>query len=594
MSDERRRGWRWLAAIAVVAIGGVALVKYGGPRTTNGNGPKPSNEQREDPLAAGLNRLERADDVVSCREGLSLVESSNEYQHRPQLTEEQLRRLAEALRLFRSEVEGLNQQTFTTVDAEYLTECFLLRDAMRSLELEGLPPLERAEQAFAWVCRQVYLSDKKDLPPGTPWWVLQAGSGSGYDRAYVFLAALQQLGLDGCFIGPPELETSHWLGRSSAPTIAAIGVRVGGDIFLFDPWLGAPVQRGGKTATLAQVRGGPSSVQDWLNKRSLAADQVKRWGVFLAAPLPALEARMDWLEKQLPPSAKAHLSVDALALRERFQKEALGGALAGTKCAIWNPPPINNFGISFGRYLEAFNREAKPGQPSLKGKFVEVHFPSEFLNKLADGVTLEDMPPQALRKLHNKFRREFENVFLTARSPRDELLHGNFSNAITALTEQKDRNDLSHERFLNEDVGPPDVKAWKAKALQLAADLERAELGNNSGELIQAQEADEEFAKSSESQRMAYLVLLQTSALLSADASYQLALVAQEQAERAMAQWRRQPNEKTQAEAERLWKRAASGWESYFGNSSGQFKDRDRQAELLRGECAEAKKSTVK
>ena len=175
----------------------------------------------------------------------------------------QLQPLVKLLKLDPKEAETLAQSTFTAVDAEYLADCFLIRDAMKSLSLKNDPPLEQAERAFAWVCRQIYISNQ-NLRVAPPWWVLEAGSGSAIDRAYVFFwLRLSAIGLlDGCLIGPREpLGVSPELCEQDGkvigyPIIWAVGARIGKDIFLFDPWHGKPIAVNSKTltASLRQLR----------------------------------------------------------------------------------------------------------------------------------------------------------------------------------------------------------------------------------------------------------------------------------------------------------------------------------------------------
>src|SRR3712207_6856707 len=51
---------------------------------------------------------------------------------------------------------------FRALDARHMDLCFLLRDAVRSLELENLAPAEQVAAAFAWVMRQVMLQEGED------------------------------------------------------------------------------------------------------------------------------------------------------------------------------------------------------------------------------------------------------------------------------------------------------------------------------------------------------------------------------------------------------------------------------------------------
>src|SRR5438105_3990466 len=79
---------------------------------------------------------------------------------------------------------------------------FLLRDAVRGLNLDELAPLERAQNGFAWVVRQVRLQSGEG-PSVPPLPVLRRGWGTARERDFVFLALLDQLGIDGCMIALP-------------------------------------------------------------------------------------------------------------------------------------------------------------------------------------------------------------------------------------------------------------------------------------------------------------------------------------------------------------------------------------------------------
>ena len=71
--------------------------------------------------------------------------------------------------------------------------------------------LERARLAFDWVVRQVTLKERarqvryntQDDMLRPPQFVLQLGSGTAQERTLVFLALLQQLGIDCCMIACP-------------------------------------------------------------------------------------------------------------------------------------------------------------------------------------------------------------------------------------------------------------------------------------------------------------------------------------------------------------------------------------------------------
>src|SRR5262249_6067607 len=166
------------------------------------------------------------------------------------------------------ELEDVRGSRFTKLDGHHLELCYLLRDAAYALQTQGRPPLEQAERCFQWVVRQVALRERekgeKDLLP--PSFVLRIGQGSAHERALLFLAVLDQLGLDGCMIALRGDPARYWL-----PGVF-VKEKDRSEIYLFDTRLGMPLPGpGGKgIATLSQVRDKKSDG----DKASHALDQL--------------------------------------------------------------------------------------------------------------------------------------------------------------------------------------------------------------------------------------------------------------------------------------------------------------------------------
>lgn len=579
--------------IALILIGLSIAVAITAGGCNNRGGPvakKDGTGSANDAVAVALNQLERANDADSCRAVLQQIDSiGNPHDPKPQPTSEQLAALGQLLKLESDDWDTLTQQVFTAVDGEYLAESLLLRDAMQSLDLKDLPPLQQAESAFAWICRQIYTSDS--LHPLAPsWWVLQAGSASGMDRAYVFLDVMRQLGLDGCLIGPPDLARIRSIFQSGnqlhyAP-IRAVGVRVGADIYLFNPWLGKPILAKGKTATLVQVRADNSLVADLSKNSSIKPDESAKWEVWLAQPFSALAPRMEWLERQMKASNPVRLHADLVGMHQRFTKDLP----KEIPCRVWNP---TNDSESVIWLREAFFREEKDATGALiqrrKNEFYRSHFPEQAIPKLYVGN--RELGGEPKTRLLQMFAMEFEPVLMKHNSARDHLLRGNFSNASNALTDQKDRNErardrIAQERDLEKAVGP-----WAEEALNVFSNVQRAQLSGDPAELARANQAQNDFLKTPLSQRVAMLLRKKTSLLLRADASYHLALLMQERAERAALRQLQSPDDKKKEEALSLWRNAVGSWQRYLDNypelrvPSVAFPDRDAHARELHERC---------
>jgi hypothetical protein len=223
--------------------------------------------------------------------------------------------------LSEEELAEVNSTNFTLLDAHYLDLCFLLRDAARSFDVPELPPLKRAETAFGWVVRQVRLQDNKGRPL-PPEFVVRRGWGSSRERAFLFLAVLQQMGIDGCLVTHPD-------GKLWVP-----GVLAGAEVYLFDTRLGLPLPgpKGEGIATLAQARTQADLFQilavDDKHHYDVTPEQARQVEVHPAWPLSALAPRMKYLEDLLA-AQKNHirLAADPVGVLEKFRQSAQAQAI---------------------------------------------------------------------------------------------------------------------------------------------------------------------------------------------------------------------------------------------------------------------------
>jgi hypothetical protein len=226
------------------------------------------------------------------------------------------------------ELAEVSNLTFTALDAHYLDQCFLLRDAVRSFDLPDLNALQRAKNAFAWVVRQVRLQEK-DAEPLPPLIVLRRGWGTSLERSYLYLAVLHQMGLECCLITYPVEASGQGISRYWIP-----GVLVEKKIYLFDTRLGMPLPdpdpKGKGIATLAQVRSPKGyfdrftiDPKDDRHRYDITPEQAGRTEILLTWPLSALAPRMTYLENLLASmNNKVRLSADPAGMRQRFEEAA--------------------------------------------------------------------------------------------------------------------------------------------------------------------------------------------------------------------------------------------------------------------------------
>src|SRR5439155_26153091 len=113
------------------------------------------------PWEAFGQRLRKGNDLTACKTAVGQLNAElttrKEFQPPPPSPEAD-QALTSAAPLSPDDLAEARNGSFTALDAVYLADCFYLRDAARTLDAPGLPTVRRAELAFAWVCRQVYLN----------------------------------------------------------------------------------------------------------------------------------------------------------------------------------------------------------------------------------------------------------------------------------------------------------------------------------------------------------------------------------------------------------------------------------------------------
>jgi hypothetical protein len=361
------------ASIAVVLLGVFLYLLLGGTKPTKG---KDNNQDQEDALKVAQDMLSKKTDLTTCRAALDKVKDHlRTQQDRPPTLDAATRDfLKQRFALTDEEVAEISADSYTLLDGHDLDQCFLLRDAARSIEAEArgaggprLTPLDQATAAFAWVVRQVRL-EAGVFPAVPPQFALRRGWGTPMDRALVFLSLLEQFGsgegeqrngrpnLLGCLVAFPRAE--------GMPELWACGVLIEDDpqVYLFDPRLGLPLPGpGGKgVATLADARKDPAVLAQlnvkpvqqtpgrplamaagcWVYepgydvraKRAVDAD------LYQYVPLSAMAPRLRHLqEKLLPPQVRVNLAVDAQADTKKLQ--AAAAALPGERPVAVTPLP---------------------------------------------------------------------------------------------------------------------------------------------------------------------------------------------------------------------------------------------------------------
>lgn len=420
-----------------------------------------------DTQAQALATLADKPDAAHCREALQQLDALDVNGTRPTLSATEAGELTALLRLTPQEAAEIAQPNFSATDAAYVEECLLVRAGVKSLRLDGLPPLEQARQAFDWVCRMVYWDNQWEWP-SHPWATLQSGSGLAVSRAYLVLAAWQQAGLDGCLVGPPALKNTPSvdvqpevprLPTKYAP-VRACGVKIEKDVYLFDPAAGRaiPGPDGKGVLTLAQATAQPAAT-----KGIGPADEAATWRPFLAPSLSSLSRRMEWLQKLNAGGPGVRLFQDVLGQRARFAAD-----LPGVPCDAWNVPgDALSATRVLARYVgeEARGREAATLRDTQRLRTVpfKKYLPENVLNGLA------------YRLISATFAQPFLALRYTLDSPRDMLVRGQYQQASSRLEDSKRLADNAPPPIHTDPAQKEAFTRWAETFLQLSAALGRAE-----------------------------------------------------------------------------------------------------------------------
>jgi hypothetical protein len=567
---------------------------------------------RVDPWAATAAKLKRDTEPATVRAALSALNGevgSGTGERLPAVTDAQLDALAALVPLAPTDRDELRGSVFSAHDPVYLADCFYLRDCARALELDALPPEARADRAFAWVCRQVYLQpwviNERDvflapaLPPTT---VLRRGFGSAYERLSVFLALLQQLDLDGCLIGgpklgplvegfsltfPPKITPAEGLERLRAAVprgpFWAAGVRLGNDVRLYDPWRAAPVP-----LPLSQLRANPDAAKAWfadpVNAGKITAEDARAATVYLAVPVNALSPRMATFEAKLGAQLGAKVSYDVKAL------EALRAAHPDPKPAFWNPP---NEPLAYGRCARTFLPldlgGTAGGQPGgrLYDRALREQIPMsafDFDARLTARAAVERLTAVAAGGLLT--------AFLEPPNMRERLQRGRFAEAAREAVAKQDQYAAGLERLRTQDAAAraKELTAWIAETNAAHTDLVRAEVDRDPNARAAAQAAIERCWKAPPA---VWLVDRASAEVGRAEAALVLALCKHEQAERAQARADSAPADAVRAaDAKGAWATAASAWRTYeqYADAQVGFPGRADHARALAASAAERAK----
>ena len=566
------------------------------PPVSQSSAPKGQQAAAADPWDTLARKVKQRDaDAATLKTALAQV--GNDLAARPDLkpppalSEADRAALLKVVPLSTQEAGEISSAGYSGLDAAYLADALYLHDAARSLDREGPPPADLARNGFDWACRQVYLQpwvneQSQFVPAVPPTAALRRGWGSGLERAYVFLALLQQLGLDGCLVGPPDAADKTTGAGPQVPgprgpdgnpagTVPrgpfwAVGVLAGKDVLLFDPWAGRPVggPGGQGVATLAQAKADPALLKD--AGGGLTPDQAKGATVFLAAPVSGMSPRMAVLEERLKAEVGVRLAAPPAALQARFA-EAAGGPPR-----FWHPPTEP---FAYGRVLATFTpvedggADPSPAGNRLKDQYQRAALPRSVF-RLPPGLTA----PPAVERLVGRGAGRYLAAFVTPLrgqpAPRERIQRGQFQDANRYLIDQQDAFVRGLERLRDSDRADPlEAARWAETVNELYANLRRAQYPDplkdreprpeSDPGVIEARRALEEFGKATAAVEQR-LIDRAVAPAGQAEAAYLLALSKHEEAGRKRARAARGGTDADRDAARAAWAEAANAWDGFL------------------------------
>jgi hypothetical protein len=532
--------------------------------------------------------LAKATDSNSCRTALQQlnVHLANDPARRTAPLTDDARKLLLDRKQFGLSAEQLAEVengNFTVLDAHYLELCFLLRDAARSLEVDGLSQPEQAAAAFAWVVRQVRLVER-DEGPVAPEFVLHRGWGTSRERAVLFAGLLDQFGIPACVLAYRDEEKEPLLWACGALVQLPGGAKKA--IVLFDPRLGlplpgpkdpstppelaeafrlaspVPVPGDQALATLAGLRRQPEALAaltvDDKHAYDVNAGRLKATEIYPVGLLSALAPRMRSLQEELASvRGGVRLALDPAAALQAWTAAADGQA---TEVRFWREAaaaqydfwPPEEGGGDRARRLTARERELVPWN-ALPRQIAE----------------FEGEPGERLRQA---FVQPFILFTLNPGWPTDLELHGQSDDASRFLVQMLDQLREQRDRLRGATGLEEKLTAWCGHVIDAQAGVNRAqrEVARSGGKdrmaqaaLLEARAQLEQVWKA-EQETLVVLLSGRAAEVQVPDGTYLLALCKQEQAERLQRQADRARGAGADSQAAKdAWTDATFWWGKY-------------------------------
>lgn len=569
--------------LVMVALVSTVLVN-GCKKTSRTGGTTEPTAAKVNPWEQVAKKLKKDTDFVTCQNALRiLVENLRNDESLPKpaiLGAQQESDLSAVVPLNAADREEIHNWNYSAHDPAYLADCLLMRDAAQSLKVPNLTSEQCADIGFAWVCRSVALQsmpvgDKKGsiaaaLPPTS---VLRRGYGSALERMYVFLSLLQQMDLDVCLIGPPGArDVGEWSAFASDRTTLfpggpsrpfwGVGVRLGADIKLYDPWRGEAFP-----ALFNALKANPEAHNKWfespMNLSGLKPGDIKNARLYLAVPVNSLSPRMEMLHQKM--------SKEGLGVRLSINPTSLQANFPDPKPTFWNPPEDR---FAYGRASRTFlprelgGTDDGQGQIRIYDFYIQVQIPTGFKTTLSEfqGIDTKEAG-DATSRLSDWTRQIYRGSFITVPNPRERIVRGHFQEAIRDLIEKRDIFDKSLDAVRYTPDVEEQIRNWCFTAKDLYQKLGRTAIIDDKVEKA-TRLAELQAAIDTHWRDPAALIMISrvSSPICKLEVSFLIALCKHEEAERAQteADYVKGEDAAGKQKAKEAWINARNYWRNYF------------------------------
>jgi len=588
-----------------------------------------SERNLEDPWPGFASELRRGSDLAAIRQALEQLRNSlgrdvtKKYQPES-LSAEQERSLKELLTLNDVELREVREGQYSALDAHYLAECLYLRDTVRSLDVQNRPAEVQAQAAWDWVCRQLVLNpwllnranSSQWMPPLDVLSILQRGYGSGLERAMVFLALGQQLGLDLVLVGSPRSGGQPWSYRidptqsESSPSgpFWAVALRVDGDLILWCPWRGERFP-----GTWQALKQNPALLGRWNEDSSrpyrVVPVDLQEATIYLAPALSSLAPRFRRMETQLENEIpKPQFFVDVIGTRARFEAaklpvpslwQAAGDPFTSTRALMYTTSQADGGQAPNSELRDLYRLSLIPQTTFTIPEVIRPRLSSGGNDPGDAGI------PELYELIRNRCFLAYEQSFLLPPTPRERLQRGQFSETIPQLIEKRKTFLAAQERLRTDRNRNDDAQTWAKPIREAYTKLLRArdKADTNTAAAIEAQQLVEKVLMENKSQLEALFDVAFTEAGL-AESTFLVAMAMHERAEQAYRRYERLASDPRYAsgvadakdKAYQEWNEARGWWSRYRPLAEGQsryFQGRQKLAERL-SERAERLASELK